>query len=70
MIAKLIGFVGLGVLLVSPALALDDLEKCEGKLKCRQGSSAASHGIKQLSGSQPSSNSSHPIATVSSGKHR
>jgi hypothetical protein len=70
MIAKLIGFTCLGLLLITPARA-DDIEKCQAKLKCRA-SSTVSHGARQLSGSQPPSNSARPAASqlVTSGKRR
>lgn len=70
MIAKLIGFTCLGLLLITPARA-DDIEKCQGKLKCR--ASTVSQGARQLSGSQPLSNSARPTGAShigTSGKRR
>ncbi len=66
MIAKLIAFTCLGLLLITPARA-DDIEKCQGKLKCRA-SSTVYQGARQLSGSQPPSNSARPTADSHLGK--
>jgi hypothetical protein len=56
MFPRLFCLAGLGLLLITPALA-DDMEKCEGKLKCR-GSTSVSNGIKQMTGSQSPANES------------
>ncbi len=62
MVARLLCFAGLGLLLITPAMA-DDMEKCEGKLKCR-GSTSISNGAKQMKGSQSPPNGSHPFVST------
>jgi hypothetical protein len=48
---RLIALATLTVLLINPASAMDDMQKCEGKLKC-QASSAVSNQMKQPISSQ------------------
>jgi hypothetical protein len=70
MITKLVAFAGLW-LLISPALADDgEMEKCQAKIKCRQGSSAASGYIKPPTGSHPPSNLGRPAAPLSNAEKR
>jgi hypothetical protein len=70
MITRLVAFAGLW-LLISPALADgDEMEKCQAKLKCRQGSSAASGHIKPPTGSQPPSNLGRPVALGTPARRR